>query len=116
MTARPEDTTLTALIADGFEKNECFGGWYPRQLPLRDEGAAALKYDAFRAELVRWKGSPLLDEEPSSGRRRAAWADIRIQQAGRGIMVWLRDGHVGEWWNDAEAWKDDPMQAARVWE
>ena len=115
MTARAQDTSLLTVIADAFEKNELMKGWFWRQLPLPDAAWAERKYEEFLEEITRWKGPPLLAERTSS-RRRAAWGDIRIQQVGRGVMVWLRDGRVRDWWHDAATWAGDPMSAAWDWE
>jgi hypothetical protein len=101
--------------ADGFEKNETLGGWFWRQLPLPDAATASRKYDELHAELLRWKG-PAIEDQRSDLRRRAAWPDVRIQQAGRGIMIWVRDGRFGDWWHERETWSDDPMAGVRAWE
>ena len=76
----PEDTSLLAALADCFEKNECLGGWFMRQLPLADAPAAARKYREFRAELVRWKGPPLAEDEGPDWQR-ADWGEIRMKRA-----------------------------------
>ena len=96
-------------------KNECFGGWFTRQLPLADAPAAARKYREFRAELVRWKGPPRAEDE-SPDWQRADWGDIRIKRAGRGVMIWVRSAGVADWWHRSETWAGDPLAEAWDWD
>ena len=107
--------TLLGVLMDALEKNETFGGYFHRRLPLPDAESAGRKLREFHDELVRWKGTPRLDEAGARGRR-ADWGDIRMKQAGRGVMVWARSGGVSDWWHEAESWADDPLADARDWD
>ena len=42
-TTSQDAATLLDIPIDGFEKNEVFGGFHRRELPMPDEGAAARK-------------------------------------------------------------------------
>jgi len=109
----PEDTTLLELLIDGFEKNEVLGGFHMRTLPLPDEATAARKFADFLEEARRWKGEPGT-RSSTSERQLAAWSDMEIRQAGRGVMVRVRPPRF-EWWNQAATWTDDPMQQIEFW-
>ncbi len=111
----PEDTSLLTVLMDGFEKNESMGGRFWRQLPLKDAGLASRKYLEFRDELMRWKGPPKL-EDSGVGFQRADWGDIRMKQAGRGVMIWVRAAGVSSWWHRRETWAGDPMAEAWEWD
>ncbi len=109
-----EAATLLDILVDGFEKNEAFGGFHRRELPMPDEGAAARKFHALAEEAQRWKGPPERRQE-SAMRRLAAWPDREIRQAGRGVMVLARAPGFGAWWHDERTWEGNPMGAARAW-
>lgn len=111
---RPEDVTLLDVLIDGFEKNEILWGRHWRVLPMPDEASAIRKCESLIAEARRWKGAPEreLDEPP---RRLAAWADLEIRRAGRGIMVLARSPWFSRWWSAAETWKDDPIGPLHAW-
>jgi len=109
-----QNATLLDILIDGFEKNEILYGFHWRNLPMPDEAAAAAKFAALREEAQRWKGPParIHDEPP---RRIAAWPDLEIRQAGRGIRVRVRAPWFNAWWHDARTWQDDPMEAVAEW-
>lgn len=113
-TTSQDAATLLDILVDGFEKNEIFGGFHRRELPMPDEGAAARKFDALAEEGRRWKGTPMRLQEDAT-RRLAAWPDLEIRQAGRGVMVLARAPWFGAWWHDAQTWDGDPMEAVRAW-
>lgn len=102
------------LLVDGFEKNEIMDGFHWRDLPMPDEESAARKFAEFCDEAQRWKGAPreLRDELP---RRLAAWPDLEIRQAGRGIMVRSRAPWFDSWWHKEATWEGDPMGAIYSW-
>ena len=108
------DVTLLDLLIDGFEKNEILRGWHWRELPMPDEALAAQKFVALFDEARRWKGVPLNSEE-SFGRRLAAWSDLEIRQAGRGIMVRARAPWFSRWWHDRATWHGNPMGPLFDW-
>ena len=108
MDKRPEDATLLDVLIDGFEKNEVLDGFYWRELPMPDEGAAVRKFTDFADEALRWKGPPLRNEE-SSLRRLAAWPDFELRQSGRAIMLRARPPGFHNWWHDPATWTGDPM-------
>jgi hypothetical protein len=110
----PEDATLLDILVDGFEKNEIMRGFHWRDLPLPDESAAARKFGALAAEASRWKGTPSRSEE-RAGRRLAAWDDLEIRQAGRGVMVRARAAGFDGWWHAPSTWDGDPMGAIFDW-
>jgi hypothetical protein len=111
---RPEDITLLDLLIDGFEKNEVLHGWHWRDAPMRDERLAVQKFGALVEEAQKWKGPPAQSNE-SSGRRLAAWYDLEIRQAGRGIMVRAKAPRVSRWWHDRQTWEGDPMGPIFEW-
>jgi hypothetical protein len=113
-TTSQEAATLLDILIDGFEKNESFGGFYRRELPMPDEGAAVRKFRALVEEAGRWKGTPVRLQEDAM-RRLAAWPDLEIRQAGRGVMVLARVSGFGAWWHDEQTWDGDPMDAVYVW-
>jgi hypothetical protein len=108
-----EDATLLDVLVDGFEKNEVLDGFHWRDLPMPDEGSAARKFAALRAEATRWKGAPAREID-SAPRRLVAWDDLEIRQSGRGIMVRARAPWFG-WWHDAGTWERDPMGPIFEW-
>jgi hypothetical protein len=108
-----ESATLADVLIDGFEKNEVFGGFHQRTLPMPDEDAARRKFVAFSDEARRWKGEPARVQD-DSGRRIAAWPDLEILQAGRGIMVRVRAPWFS-WWHDRSTWEGDPMGPIFDW-
>jgi hypothetical protein len=108
------DATLLDVLIDGFEKNEVLRGFHWRDLPMPDEGAAIRKFVALVDEATRWKGAPLRTEETSS-RRLAAWHDLEIRQAGRGIMVRARAPWFSRWWHEQSTWAADPMGPIFDW-
>jgi hypothetical protein len=112
-TTSQDAATLLDILIDGFEKNEVFGGFHRRELPMPDEGAAARKFAALAEEAQRWKGPPVRSQEDAM-RRRAAWPDLEIRQAGRGVIVLARAPGFA-WWHDEQTWKDHPMEAVRAW-
>lgn len=105
---------LLDILIDGFEKNERLGGFYRRELPMPDEGAAVRKFHALAEEARRWKGTPVRLQEDAM-RRLAAWPDLEIRQAGRGVMVLVRAAGFGAWWHDEQTWDGDPMDALYTW-
>jgi hypothetical protein len=113
-TTSQEAATLLDILIDGFEKNESFGGFYRRELPMPDEGAAVRKFHALAEEARRWKGAPVQLQEDTV-RQLAAWPDLEIRQAGRGVMVLARTPGFGAWWHDEETWDGDPMDAVYAW-
>jgi hypothetical protein len=113
-TTSQDAATLLDILIDGFEKNEVFGGFHRRELPMPDESAAARKFDALVEEARRWIGPPVRQQEDAV-RRLAAWADLEIRQAGRGVMVLARTPGFGAWWHDRQTWDGDPMEAVRAW-
>jgi hypothetical protein len=109
-----EDVTLIDVLIDGFEKNEILGGFHWRDLPMPDESSAARKFAALTAQAQRLQGPPTRLEE-RDGRRVAAWSDLEIRQAGRGVMVRARAPWFSNWWHDAETWKGNPMGPIFAW-
>jgi hypothetical protein len=109
-----EDATLLEVLVDGFEKNEIMDGFHWRDLPMPDEAAAVRKFEALAGEAERWKGPPIRDER-SGPRRIAAWPDLEVRQAQRGIMVRARAPWFADWWHDAGTWQGDPMDALYRW-
>ena len=95
------DATLLEVLIDGFEKNEMLDGFHWRRLPMPDERSAVRKFAVLTAEARRWKGSPTHVDEGAE-RRLAAWPDLEIRQAGRGIMVRVRAPRFHTWWHDAQ--------------
>lgn len=110
----PARATLLDVLIDAFEKNEVLHGFHVRSLPLPDESSAVRKFESFVAEARRWKGDPdHLEERPA--RRRAAWPDFEVRQAGRGVLLLVRATGFSSWWNTADTWRDDPMGEVRAW-
>jgi hypothetical protein len=109
-----EDASLIDVLIDGFEKNEILDGYHWRALPMVDESAAIRKFAALTEEVRRWKGAPIHQVEVG-GRRLAAWPDLEIRQAGRGVMVRVRAPWFERWWHDASTWVGDPMGAIHDW-
>jgi hypothetical protein len=109
-----EDITLIDVLIAGFEKNEVLDGFHWRDLPMPDEDAARRKFLAFGEEVQRWKGAPLRTQD-GNGRRIAAWADLEIRQAGRGVMVRVRAPWFSSWWHEKRTWEGDPMDPIYNW-
>jgi hypothetical protein len=110
----PEEATLLDVLIDGFEKNEILGGFHWRTLPMPDEDAALRKFTALCEEAQRWKGSPpRVEEQP--GRRLAAWPDLEIRLAGRGLLVRARAPWFSEWWHEEATWQGDPLGPIYDW-
>ena len=107
-----EDATLLDVLIDAFEKNEILAGFHWRDLPMPDETAAIRKFDALKEEAQRWKGPPSRLEQDA--RRIAAWPDLEIRQAGRGVMVRARAPRF-DWWHERKTWEGDPMGAIHDW-
>ncbi len=99
-TSRQAATLLDVLI-DGFEKNEVLDGFHWRDLPMPGEPEATRKFAALSDEAWRWKGQPARYED-AGPRRIAAWPDLEIRQAGRGVMVLARAPWFSEWWHDGQ--------------
>jgi hypothetical protein len=110
----PEDATLLDVLIDGFEKSELLEGFHWRQLPMRDERAAARKFTALADEARRWKGAPTRVED-TPARRLAEWPDLEIRLAGRGLVVRARMSRFTDWWHDERTWQGDPMGAVFDW-
>jgi hypothetical protein len=110
----PEDATLLDVLIDGFEKNELIDGFHWRLLPMPDERAALRKFSSLTDEARRWKGPPSRVEE-TDGRRLAAWPDLEIRLAGRGLMVRARMPRFSDWWHERETWDGDPMGLLFDW-
>jgi hypothetical protein len=49
------------------------------------------------------------------GRALAAWPDLEVRRAGRGIVVRARAPWFSEWWHDRETWNGDPMDPVHAW-
>jgi death-on-curing protein len=113
-TAEPADATLLAVLIDGFEKNEVWGGFHHRDLPMPDERSAIAMFVARAREATAWMG-PCVQEQREGPRRLARWPDLEIRQAGRGVMVRAREAHFSDWWHASGTWKDDPMGLLRAW-
>lgn len=111
---RPEDASLLDVLIDGFEKNDVLLGFHFRKLPLPDEVTAVLKFSALTAEARRWKGPPHRTEEHPR-RRLAAWPDLQVRQAGRGILLLVRAPWFGSWWIRSATWAGEPMDEAFDW-
>jgi hypothetical protein len=108
MRSKPrEEVTSIDLLVDGFEKNEVFGGFHWRELPMADVAAAERKFAALFEELRRWKGSPASMREDSSTRV-ATWSDVELRQCGRGVLLRIVAPRF-DWWNEDATWTDDPM-------
>ncbi len=107
------DASLLDILIDGFEKNEIRYGFHGRNLPMPDEDSAVRKFDALADEARRWKGPPARHEHVGP-RRIAAWPDLEIRQAGRGIMVRVRAPWF-DWWHAEETWRGDPMGPLYDW-
>lgn len=88
-------------------------GFHWRDLPMPDGEAAERKFESFCDEATRWKGPPPRLER-SRGRRLAAWPDIEIRQAGRGVMILVRAPSF-PWWHERATWEGEPMQALHEW-
>jgi hypothetical protein len=95
------DPSLIDLLIDGFEKNEVLEGFHSRVLPMPDELSAKAKFESLVAEAERWKGSAHRTEG-ADGRRLAAWSDMDIRQAGRGILLRVKAPRFERWWHDRE--------------
>lgn len=113
MPTTQEDATLLDVLIDGFEKNETFGGFHWRDLPMPDEGSAIRKFTTLTDEARRWKGPPTREQDDGV-RRIAAWPDLEIRQAGRGIMVRARAPWF-DWWHERTTWEGDPMGPIFEW-
>lgn len=111
---RQADATLLDVLIDGFEKNEVFHGFHWRDLPMPDEEAAVQKFESLVEEARRWKGPPVR-EQTQPRRRVAAWPDLEIWQAGRGIRVHARAPRFDDWWHERSTWQDDPMGEIWAW-
>ncbi len=110
----PERASLLDILIDGFEKNETLGQFHWRELPLANAVLAVEKFESLVAEARRWKGDPVrLDA--AADRRRAAWTDLDIRQAGRGVCVLVKAPRFDDWWHDSAIWTDDPMGPVRDW-
>ena len=110
----PHHATLLDILVDGFEKNEVMGGFHWRNLPMPSEDDAARKFLDLVAEATRWKGDPMRIET-GGPRRLAAWPDLEIRAAGRGVMVRVRAPWFDEWWHERRTWADDPMAPVYAW-
>ena len=109
-----DDVTLLDILIDGFEKNEIFGGFHWRSLPMPNEAAAIRKFAGLMEEARRWKGSPVRVRDEHD-RRLAAWPDLEIRQVGRGIIVLARAPWFSNWWHDEQTWDGDPMDPIYDW-
>ena len=109
-----EDATLIDVLVDGFERNEVLRGFHDRVLPLPDEASAVRKFGSFVHEAVHWKGPPLRRDKDRR-RRLAAWADLEIRQAGRGVTVRVKAPRFSDWWQDASTWAGDPLREIYEW-
>jgi hypothetical protein len=109
-----DQITLLDVLIDGFEKNEVLDGFHTRVLPCADEQQAIAKFGAFVGEATRWLGPPARTLE-SDGRRLAAWPEVEIRQAGRGILVRVWSAWFRDWWHDEATWAGDPLDAVYDW-
>lgn len=109
-----EEASLLDILIDGFEKNETLRGFHWRDLPLPSVALAVEKFEALVDEARRWKGETL-HHETRGERRRAAWADLEIRQAGRGIRVLVKAPRFDDWWHHPRTWADDPMGSVSDW-
>jgi hypothetical protein len=108
--SKQETATLLDVLIDGFEKNEVIDGFHHRVLPLPDGAVATQRFAVFVAEATRWKGPPTrIDQQDTH--QLAAWPELEIRQAGRGIMIRVRRSGFTEWWYDNRTWQDDPLDA-----
>jgi hypothetical protein len=110
----PENATLLDILIDGFEKNEILRGFHWRELPMPDAAAAERKFAALVEEAGRWKGAPSRVED-RPGRRLAAWTDLEVRQAGRGIMLRVKAPEFGRWWHESATWEASPMGPLFDW-
>jgi hypothetical protein len=108
------DMTLLDILIDGFEKNEVLDGFHWRKLPMPDETSAVRKVTALIEEARRWKGVPSRVDE-TGPRRIAAWPDLEIRQAGRGILIRIRPPWPHEWWHADDTWEGEPLAAIHAW-
>ena len=107
------DATLLDILIDGFEKNEMLEGFHWRELPMPDPHSARQEFTALVDETIRWKGRPVRTE--TGGERAiAAWPDLEIRHAGRGILVRVRAPNL-TWWCDEQTWRGDPMGPVHDW-
>src|SRR5437870_1957163 len=93
----PADATLLDVLIDGFEKNEILYGYHWRSLPMPDESGALKKFLELAEEATRWKGTPQR-QESTAARDVAAWDDLEIRRAGRGVMVRAKAPCFDDWW------------------
>jgi len=47
--------------------------------------------------------------EEAGDQRLAAWPDLEIRQAGRGILIRARAPRFDRWWHERATWEGDPM-------
>ena len=106
--------TLLDVLIDGFEKNEMFGGFHWRDLPMPDETSAIAKFRELTEEATRWKGQPVRATY-EGGRQISAWPDLEIRRIGRGIMVRAAAPWFDHWWHQAETWEGDPFGPIFKW-
>jgi hypothetical protein len=106
--------TLLDVLIDGFEKNEIFGGFHWRELPMPDEPSAIDKFREFTEEATRWKGQPIRNAH-EAGRQMSAWPDLQIRRIGRGIMVLVAAPWFDRWWHEAATWEGDPFGPIFEW-
>jgi len=109
-----EEASLLDILIDGFEKNEILDGFHWRNLPMADESVAIRKFASLLEEARRWKGHPTRLHEDAM-RRIAAWPDLEIRQAGRGVMVRARAPWFDTWWHERGTWEGDPMGPIYDW-
>ena len=81
---------------------------------MPDEDAAVRTFASLVDEARRWKGRPDRLQE-GDARRMAAWPDLEIRQAGRGLLLRVRAPRFEAWWHDPRTWADDPMGSVRSW-
>jgi hypothetical protein len=82
-----EDATLLDVLIDAFEKNEIFGGYHWRELPMPDTDSAVRKFATFAGEAKAWKGQPAR-EELDSARRIVAWRGRIFRSVKRVVGSW----------------------------
>ncbi len=108
------EATLLDVLIDGFEKNEIQSGFHWRDLPCPTELDARRRFTTFRDEATQWKGPPDLTVDDGQ-RRKAAWRDIVLVQAGRGVQVRVRAPWFSGWWHNEVTWQGDPMRDVWQW-
>ncbi len=80
---------------------------------MPDERSARRMFARLVDEATRWKGAPAVAPQTGPGRELAAWPDLEIRRAGRGVLVRVRAPWFSDWWH--ETWEGSPMRAVHEW-